>query len=133
VEHFSTLHSTERSRSQRGTSKGKMGWYAERLLRWWRMKESPVGRGFASAAAAGSSTGTADAMARKDTLDAWRLRPSLEKWEAAGEGFLARARREQSIDGASWGEPSGDSALTGKDGIWLTIYFSDSNLFNRFV
>jgi hypothetical protein len=63
------------------------------------MKESPVGRGFASATAtaAGSSTGTADAMARKDTLDAWRRRASPEKWEAAGEGYLARARREQSI------------------------------------
>jgi hypothetical protein len=42
-------------------------------------------------------------MARKDTLDAWRRRPSPEKWEAAGEGFLVRARREQSIGGASWG------------------------------
>jgi hypothetical protein len=55
-----------------------------------------------SAAAAGSSTGTADAMAQKDTLGAWRRRPLPEKWEVAGDGFLMRARREQSIGGASW-------------------------------
>jgi hypothetical protein len=73
------------------------------------MKESPLGRGFASAAAAGSSTGTADDMARKDTLDAWRLRPSPENWETAGDGFVMRPRTEQSIDGACWGEPFGSS------------------------
>jgi hypothetical protein len=76
------------------------------------MKESPLGRGFASAAAAaGSSTGTADAMARKDTLDAWRLHPSPENWDTAGDGFLMRARTEQSIDGACWG-----SLLAVRDG-----------------
>ena len=70
------------------------------------MNESPVGRGgFASAAAACCfSTGTADAMGRKDTLEAWRrLRPSPEKWEAAGDGFRMRARTEQSIDGRELG------------------------------
>lgn len=65
------------------------------------MKEAPLGRGFAStAAAAGSSTGVADAMSRKDTLDAWRRRPSPEKWGTAGDGFLMRTRTVQSIDGA---------------------------------
>jgi hypothetical protein len=78
-----------------------MGWYAARLLRWCRMKEAPLGCGSASTtAAAGSSTGVADAMGRKDTLDAWRRRPSPEKRETAGDGFVVRARTVQSIDGA---------------------------------
>jgi hypothetical protein len=61
------------------------------------MKESPVGRPFALAAAVGSSTGAADAMVRRNTLSAG-LRLSPEKWEAAGDGFPMRNRVEQSIN-----------------------------------
>lgn len=82
------------------TSKGRMGWYGARVLRWRRMKESPVSRPFASAAAVGSSTGAADAMVRRNTLSAWlRLWPA--KWNAAGDGFLMRNRVDQSINEAA--------------------------------
>jgi len=64
------------------------------------MKESPVGRRFASAAAVGSSTGAADAMVRRNTLPAGpRLSPA--KWDAAGDGFRMRNRVEQSINEAA--------------------------------
>jgi hypothetical protein len=64
------------------------------------MKESPVGRRFASAAAVGSSTGAADAMVRRNTLPAGhRLSPA--KCDAAGDGFRTRNRMEQSINEAA--------------------------------
>jgi hypothetical protein len=78
-----------------------MGWYGARLLRWRRMKESPVGRRLASAAAAGSSTDAAAAMGRSDTLAAGR-RVSPAKWlEAAGDAVRMRNRAEQSINEAA--------------------------------
>jgi hypothetical protein len=70
------------------------------------MKESPDGRRFASDAA-GSSTGAADDMGRKDGLPpARRLSPA--KWDAAaGDGFRMRNRVAQSINEAA--PPSGET------------------------
>jgi hypothetical protein len=77
-----------------------MGWYGARLLRWRRMKESPVGRRLASDAAAGSSTDAADAMGRTDSL-AGGSRVSPARWlEAAGDAVRMRNRAEQSINEA---------------------------------
>jgi hypothetical protein len=78
-----------------------MGWYGARLLRWRRMKESPVGRRLVSDVAAGSSTDAADAMGWKDTLAAGR-RLSPEKWlETAGDAVRMPNRAEQSINEAA--------------------------------
>ena len=90
------------------TSKGKMGWYGARVLRWRRMKESPDGRRLASDAA-GSSTGAADDMGRKDALPPGR-RLSPAKWEAAaGDGFRMRNRVAQSINETKRRRRSGSS------------------------